>query len=231
MNNLSFKVAIGTALPCLPGALHHSLPTPPGYARVTVDEIVEDFADLEIEIATPKGLTKLGDVKRNIILWNKKYIKFPGSTPRPPTPRNPNPPRIEYRQPPSPPQPDYRQPPSPPQPDYRQPPSPPRPANDRRSRSTSTRSPPPPPCNTTTSSKKRKFDGPPRPTSKKGQTPKIVDIPPALPKRPYDNTDEETNVDVAAQVKAHFAPKKPKPKPVHNKKNKKWAKSFLEQPS
>src|SRR3954467_8289265 len=220
MNNLSFKVAIGTALPCLPGALHHSLLIRPGYARVTVDDIAEDFADLEIEITTPEGLTKLGDVKRNIILWNKKYIKFPGSAPRPPTPRNPSPPRIEYPQPPS-----------PPQPDYRQPPSPPRPADDRRSRSTSTRSPPPPPCNTTTSSKKRKFDGPPRPTSKKGQTPKIVDIPPALPKRPYDKTDEETNADVAAQVKAHFAPKKPEPKPVYNEKTKKWAKSFLDQPS
>src|SRR3954471_7965473 len=101
MNNLSFKVAIDTALPCLPGTLHHSLPIPPGYARVTVDDIVEDFVDLEIEIATPEGLTKLGYVKRNIILWNKKYIKFPGSAPL-----------IEYRQPPSPPQPDYRQPPS-----------------------------------------------------------------------------------------------------------------------
>src|SRR4051812_5531945 len=61
--------------------------------------------------------------------------------------------------------------------------------------------------------------------------PKIVDIPPALPKRPYDKTDEETNADVAAQVKAHFAPKKPEPKPVYNEKTKKWAKSFLEQPS
>src|SRR3954464_14287995 len=132
MNNLSFKVAIGTALPCLPGALHHSLPIPPVYARVMVDDIVEDFADLEIEIATPEGLTKLGDIKRNIILWNKKYIKFPGSAPRPPTPRNPSPPRIEYRQPAS-----------PPQPDYRQPPSPPRPADHRRNRSTSTRSLPP----------------------------------------------------------------------------------------
>ena len=35
MNNLSFKVAINTALPCLRGALLHSLPIPPGYARVT----------------------------------------------------------------------------------------------------------------------------------------------------------------------------------------------------
>src|SRR3954471_4675713 len=117
MNNLSFKVAIGTTLPCLPGALHHSLPIPPGYARVTVDDIVEDFADLEIEIATPEGLTKLGDVKRNIILWKKKYIKFPSSAPRPPTPRNPSPPCPDDRQPPSPPRLDYRQPSSPSQPD------------------------------------------------------------------------------------------------------------------
>ena len=36
---------------------------------------------------------------------------------------------------------------------------------------------------------------------------------------------------MAAQVKAHFAPKKPEPKPVYNEKTKKWAKSFLEQPS
>src|SRR3954463_16541072 len=93
MNNLSFKVAIGTALPCLPGALHHSLPIPPGYAHVTVDDLVEDFANLEIDIATTEGLRKLGDVKRNIILWKKKYIKFPGSAPRPPTPRNPSPSR------------------------------------------------------------------------------------------------------------------------------------------
>ena len=71
----------------------------------------------------------------------------------------------------------------------------------------------------------------PRPTSKKAQTPKIVDIPPALPKRPYDKTDEETNADVAAQVQAHFAPKKPEPKTVYDEKTKKWAKSFLEQPS
>src|SRR5215216_676214 len=66
MNNLSFKVSIGTALPCLHGALHHSLPIPPGYARVMVDDLVEDFADLEIDIAMPKGLRKIGYVKRNI---------------------------------------------------------------------------------------------------------------------------------------------------------------------
>ena len=33
-----------------------------------------------------------------------------------------------------------------------------------------------------------------------------------LPKRPYDMTVEENKVEVAAQVKAHFAPKKPEAK-------------------
>ena len=103
MKNMSFKVAVGTALPCLPGALHHGHPIPAGYARVTVDHLVKRYEDLEIDIATPEGYTKLGDVRRHIILWQNKYIKFLGSAPRPPTPRNPSPP----------PPPDNRQPPSP----------------------------------------------------------------------------------------------------------------------
>ena len=107
MSNLSFKVATGTALPCLPESLHHSRPIPPGYARVSVDELLEGYEDLEIDIATEEGHKKLGDVKRQIILWQKKYIKFPGSAPRPLTPRNPSLP---------PPPPDDRRPPSPPSP-------------------------------------------------------------------------------------------------------------------
>ena len=98
MSNMSFKVATASALPCLPGSLHHSRPIPPGYARVTVDELLEGYEDLEIDIATDEGHKKLGDVKHQIVLWQKKYIKFPGSAPRPPTPRNPS-------RPPSPPPP------------------------------------------------------------------------------------------------------------------------------
>ena len=108
MGNLSLKVATDTALPCLPGSLHHSHPLPPGYARVSVDDLLEGYEDLEIDIATPEGHKKLGDVKRQIILWQKKYIKFPGSAPRPPTPRNPSLP--------PPPPPDDHRPPSPPPP-------------------------------------------------------------------------------------------------------------------
>ncbi|KAK1695661.1 hypothetical protein QYE76_012358 [Lolium multiflorum] len=62
IGNMSMKVATGSALP--PGALHHNNPIPDGYARLTVEEIVQGFEDLDIDIATPEGATRLGDVKR-----------------------------------------------------------------------------------------------------------------------------------------------------------------------
>ncbi|KAK1645326.1 hypothetical protein QYE76_063131 [Lolium multiflorum] len=52
IGNMSMKVATGSALP---GALHHNNPIPDGYARVTVEEIVQGFEDLDIDIATPEG--------------------------------------------------------------------------------------------------------------------------------------------------------------------------------
>ena len=82
IGNMSMKVAIGSALPCLPGALHHNNPIQDGYARVTVEDIVQGFEDLEIDIATPEGEKRLGYVKRHFILWQKKFIKFPGEAPR-----------------------------------------------------------------------------------------------------------------------------------------------------
>ena len=84
IGNMSMKVAIGSALP--PGALHHNNPIQDGYARVTVEEIVQGFEDLDIDIATPEGATRLGDVKRQFILWQKKFIKFPGEAPTSPPP-------------------------------------------------------------------------------------------------------------------------------------------------
>jgi hypothetical protein len=41
-----------------------------------------------------------------------------------------------------------------------------------------------------------------------------------LPQRAYDRTDEENKVISDAQVKAHFAPKKPEPKPTYSEKDK-----------
>jgi hypothetical protein len=103
MKNMSFKVAIGNALPCLPEALHNGNPIPPGYARVSVDDIVLGFENLEIDFPTPEGDVRLEDVKRHNISWQKKYIMFPGSAPRPPTLRNPSPPSPDERRPPTPP--------------------------------------------------------------------------------------------------------------------------------
>ncbi|KAK1643369.1 hypothetical protein QYE76_061174 [Lolium multiflorum] len=58
--NMSTKVAIGSALSCEPGALHHNNPIADGYARVTVEEIVKaagpDAPDI-IAAATAHGLT------------------------------------------------------------------------------------------------------------------------------------------------------------------------------
>jgi hypothetical protein len=103
IKNMTFKVASSDTLPCLPEALHHGNPIPAGYARVSVLDIVPGFEDLELDFATPEGDARLGDVKRQIILWQKKYIKFPGSAPRPLTPRNPNPPSPSEHRPPTPP--------------------------------------------------------------------------------------------------------------------------------
>jgi hypothetical protein len=121
MKNMTFKVASGYALPCLPEALHHGNPIPAGYAHVSMLDIGSRFEDLELDFATPEGDQRLGDVKRQIVLWQKKYIKFPGSAPRPPTLRNPSPPSPGEHRPPTP-------PPSPPRAPHQPtpPPSPPR---------------------------------------------------------------------------------------------------------
>jgi hypothetical protein len=65
MGNISLKEVIGPALPCKPGALHHNNPIADGYARVTVDDIVQGCEDLEIDYATPEGDLRLRDVKRH----------------------------------------------------------------------------------------------------------------------------------------------------------------------
>ena len=80
--------------------------------------------------------------------------------------------------------------------------------DDRQPPMSTSRSPPP---RDTTSLKKRKAAAPPRyPIQKKRSTAKIlVDIPPPLPKRSYDKTDEETDADVAAYNKAFLHQKSP----------------------
>jgi hypothetical protein len=48
-----------------------------------------------------------------------------------------------------------------------------------------------------------------------------------LPKRAYDQTPEENDVIVRAEVKAFLAPKVPEPKPTFTPKEKKWAIGML----
>ena len=223
MMNLTIKVATATALPCTAESLHHGNPIPRGYARVSVDDILEGYDELEIDIATPEGDKKLGDVKRQIILWKKMYIRFPGSARRPPTsPRLPPSPAASTHD---------RRPPSPAaSPHGRRPPSPAASTHGRRRTSPPPRNTPPPPH----AHKERFIDAAalPRHTQKKQKGPKIVDIPSYPPKRgPNGLTHEENEAMVAAHNKKLFEPKKPEPKQVYDPKQVKWATDMLNHPS
>jgi hypothetical protein len=99
MKNISMKVAVGQALPCPPDAHWHGCEIPAGYAKVGVDEIVTGFHDMELDIAGTKDERTLGEVLGGVILWDKNYIKLPGSAPR----TTPPPSRRRSPTPPSPP--------------------------------------------------------------------------------------------------------------------------------
>ena len=86
VRNLSFKAANGYALSCDDKALWHFNKIPVGYGRVGVDEIMDGYHDLELDIPGAEGERTLEEVGGGIILWKKKYIVFPGSPPRPPSP-------------------------------------------------------------------------------------------------------------------------------------------------
>jgi hypothetical protein len=52
------------------------------YAKVGVDEIMTGFHDMELDIVGPEDERTLGEVLGGVILWDKNYIKLPGSAPR-----------------------------------------------------------------------------------------------------------------------------------------------------
>jgi len=84
------------------------MPIPPGYASVTVEQIVGTSGDnenLELDFVGGDGQKTLGDALHGIVLCRKADIKLIGNTTAPVDPGRPSP------QPPSPPSP---QPPSPP---------------------------------------------------------------------------------------------------------------------
>jgi hypothetical protein len=229
IKNMTFKVASGDALPCLPEALHHGSPISAGYVRVSVLDIISGFEDLDLDFATPEGDRRLGDVKRQIILWQKKYIKFPGSAPKPPTPRNPSPPSPGERHPPTPPLSPPRvpheltPPSSPPRVPHQPTPPPSAPptcqptssssAPPARQPTSSSNAPPArqakPPPNTTQTGKKRSRAATVSTTDKVVH--KSTKIPgpslKPLPQRAGERTYKENKVISDAEVKAFFAPK------------------------
>jgi hypothetical protein len=95
MNNISMKVAVGQALPSGPDIRWYGREIPAGYVKVGVDEIVPGFHDTELDIAGPEDERTLEEVLGGVILWDKNYIKLPGSalrtTPPPSRRRSPTP--------------------------------------------------------------------------------------------------------------------------------------------
>ena len=61
MKNISMKVADGVAFPVTPEATYHCIPIPEGYARVMVDEVVEPYSMLALDIAGGDGERTLGE--------------------------------------------------------------------------------------------------------------------------------------------------------------------------
>ena len=86
MMNITYPVATGYALRHQPGETFHFGVIPPGFARVGVTKIMSGMNSIELEIPGAEGEKTLGEVELGIVLWKKNLIKFPDSTPRPPTP-------------------------------------------------------------------------------------------------------------------------------------------------
>src|SRR5215216_4080488 len=89
MKNISMKVADAVAYTNPPEATFYCNPIPAGYARVVVDEVVDQYSGLELDIPRGDEEHTPGEAIHRIILWRKDCIIFR----RPPTPRQPTPPR------------------------------------------------------------------------------------------------------------------------------------------
>lgn len=107
--NISIHVAYGSALPLNPSTTIHGRPIPPGYTSVTVEQIVGNNEDLELDFVGGDGEKTLGDALHGVVLWRKADIKLTASTTAPvqtdrPSPRPTSPPSpLPPPSPPSPP--------------------------------------------------------------------------------------------------------------------------------
>ena len=76
MKNISMKVADGVAFLVTPEATYHCIPIPEGYARVMVDEVVDPYSGLTLDIPGGEDERTLGEAIHRIILWRKDCIIF-----------------------------------------------------------------------------------------------------------------------------------------------------------
>ena len=78
--NISIHVAYGSALPLNPCTTIHGRPIPLGYTSVTVEKIVGNNEDLELDFVGGDGEKTLGDALHGVVLWRKADIKLTAST-------------------------------------------------------------------------------------------------------------------------------------------------------
>ena len=81
--NISIHVAYGSALPLNPCTTIHGRPIPPGYTCVSVEQIVENNENLELDFVGWDGEKTLGDALHRVVLWRKADIKLTASTTAP----------------------------------------------------------------------------------------------------------------------------------------------------
>ena len=81
--NISIHVAYGSALPLNPSTTIHGRPIPPGYTSVTVEQIVGNNEDLELNFVGEDRDKTLGDALHGVVLWRKADSKLTASTTAP----------------------------------------------------------------------------------------------------------------------------------------------------
>ena len=91
-----YNFAYGSALPLNPSTTIHGRPIPPGYTSVTVEQIVGNNEDLELDFVGGDGEKILGGALHGVVLWRKADIKLTASTTAPvqadrPSPSLPSP--------------------------------------------------------------------------------------------------------------------------------------------
>ena len=74
---MKVKAAVGSVIPNEPGATYHGQPIPEGYARVMVDQITDEFEDLQLDHPTGEGEIRLGSSLKTPCLWWKELINLP----------------------------------------------------------------------------------------------------------------------------------------------------------